>query len=509
MAEIAYTGGKPLTVAEPELPGEPGVLAARSSKDKRGALPRRSRLVRRALVLSDALALAVSGVIVISAFGVGGASPALFDYAGFLPTLPLWIFGAGLYGLYARDHVRADHSTADEVSAILSLTSVGSLLLASASWLLGAHRAHLSRVLLFWLVATLLIVVGRAVARRLVRTRAQYLQNTVIVGAGTVGQLVARKLLNHPEYRLNLLGLVDDAPIARRDDLEHLALIGDIERLPELVERLSVERVIVAFSNEIEERMVELIRRLRDCDVQIDVVPRLFEVVGPAVGIHTVEGLPLVGLPSIEPSRPALLAKRCLDLLVASIALGLCLPLFVFVALRIKLDSPGPVLFRQTRLGRGQRPFTMLKFRTMFVGTPEDEHREYVAAAMSQPELSTQNGLFKPERKGAVTRFGRRLRNTSLDELPQLLNVIRGDMSLVGPRPCIPYETELFEPHHFDRFLVPAGLTGLWQVSARAKSSFSEALDLDAEYARGWSFALDLQLLLRTPGHLVRPGATR
>lgn len=460
-------------------------------------------------MLSDVVALAVAGCIVIGVFGVGNGTPIVFGFAWFLPTLPLWILGAALAGLYARDHVRADHSTADELATILSLLSVGSLLLASASWLLGSHRAHLSRVLLFWLLATALVVLGRVIARRIVRTRVEYLQNAVIVGAGTIGQLVARKILNHPEYKINLVGHVDDMPTERRDDLEHLALIGELDELPELIDRLWVERVIIAFSNDREERMVELVRSLRDRDVQIDIVPRLFEVVGPAVGIHTVEGLPLVGLPSIEPSRSALLAKRCLDFLVASVSLVLALPLFAFVALRIKLDSPGPILFRQTRLGRGQRPFTMLKFRTMYSGTPRDEHLEYVTAAMAAPERSTQNGLFKPDHASAVTPFGRWLRNTSLDELPQLWNVLRGDMSLVGPRPCIPYETELFEPHHFDRFLVPAGLTGLWQVSARAKSSFSEALDFDAEYARGWSFALDLQLLLRTPLHLVRPGATR
>src|SRR5579884_2768031 len=495
MADVAYPFGQP--IAE-ELPLETLVSGRRS----RRALTR-ARLIRRALVLSDIAALAGAGIGVIAVYGVGGGTRPLLGYAGFLPTLPLWIAGAHLYGLYSRDAVRADHSTADEIPYILSLTSVGSLLLASASWLLGTRPAELSRIIVFWLLATGLVVCGRALSRRLVRGRVEYLQNAIIVGAGTIGQLVARKILNHPEYRINLVGLLDDAPVERRNDLEHLARLG------ELVELLSVERVIMAFANESEQRLVELIRSVRDLDVQIDIVPRLFEVVGPAVGIHTLEGLPLVGLPAIEPSRPALLAKRCLDLVVASVSLVLALPLFAVLALRIKRDSPGPVLFRQTRLGRGQKPFTMLKFRTMYAGTPDDEHQRYVAAAMAEPERSTQSGLFKPELAGAITPVGRWLRNTSLDELPQLWNVLRGEMSLVGPRPCIPYEIDLFEPHHFDRFRVPAGLTGLWQVSARAKSSYSEALDFDAEYARGWSFALDLKLLLRTPVHLVRPGATR
>ena len=152
----------------------------------------------------------------------------------------------------------------------------------------------------------------------------------------------------------------------------------------------------------------------------------------------------------------------------------------------------------------GMRPFVSLKFRTMKVGTAEDEHREYIRSTMNPQALPQENGLFKLERGDAVTSFGRWLRKTSLDELPQLLNVLRGDMSLVGPRPCIPYETEYFEPHHLERFSVPAGLTGLWQVTARAHSTFSEALDMDVAYARATSLSLDLRLLFRTPLQLFR-----
>jgi lipopolysaccharide/colanic/teichoic acid biosynthesis glycosyltransferase len=179
-----------------------------------------------------------------------------------------------------------------------------------------------------------------------------------------------------------------------------------------------------------------------------------------------------------------------------------------YIAVRIKLGSPGPVLFRQVRLGEGRREFMFLKFRTMYDGTRDDEHRRYIESSMDRSTASEGNGLFKLERAGSITPFGAWLRRTSLDELPQLINVLRGEMSLVGPRPCIPYETEGFEPHHFDRFLVPAGLTGLWQVTARAHSTFVEALDMDVAYARSWSLGLDLKLLLLTP---VRAwvGATR
>jgi lipopolysaccharide/colanic/teichoic acid biosynthesis glycosyltransferase len=155
------------------------------------------------------------------------------------------------------------------------------------------------------------------------------------------------------------------------------------------------------------------------------------------------------------------------------------------------------------------REFTSLKFRTMRLGTPPDDHRDYIRATASARPARPEGGLFKLERRDAVTDVGRWLRRTSLDELPQLINVLRGDMSLVGPRPCIPYEAEYFAPHHFERFSVPQGLTGLWQVTARAHATFAEALDIDVAYARSCSFWLDLKLVLRTPLQMIGVGATR
>ncbi len=162
------------------------------------------------------------------------------------------------------------------------------------------------------------------------------------------------------------------------------------------------------------------------------------------------------------------------------------------------------MFFRQRRLGYDMRPFTVLKFRTMRVDTDEEEHRRYIEHTMTHEASPNTNGLYKLDRSGDVTRVGRILRKTSLDELPQLFNVLGGEMSLVGPRPCLDYETEGFAEHHFERFLMPPGLTGLWQVQARGRSTFGEALDMDVAYVRGWTLSLDLRLLLKTPFSLVR-----
>jgi lipopolysaccharide/colanic/teichoic acid biosynthesis glycosyltransferase len=154
------------------------------------------------------------------------------------------------------------------------------------------------------------------------------------------------------------------------------------------------------------------------------------------------------------------------------------------------------------------REFTMLKFRTMRTGTGDGAHRAYVREIMDVKAAPRSNHLYKLDRSDEVTRVGRLLRRFSLDELPQLVNVIRGEMSLVGPRPCIPYETELFDSHHFERFAVPAGMTGLWQVSTRARSTFREALDLDVQYVRSWSLGLDLGLIFRTPPRILKKDGT-
>ncbi len=374
--------------------------------------------------------------------------------------------------------------------------------------LTGLAHPELPKVVTFWALSIVLVSGSRAVARFICRRLPAYRQNTVIVGAGDIGQLVARKFMQHPEYGINLVGFVDADPRELREDLAGKPILNTPDALEQTVVDLNIERVVVAFSGERPERTAQLVARLKRLDVQIDIVPRLFDVIGPNVTVHDVEGLPLIGLPSPKLLPFSRKIKRGMDVLGAAILLLVTAPLFAFAAWRIKRDSPGPVFFRQTRIGQDMRSFTAVKFRTMKVDTDDSLHREFIKTTMDSKATPTDNGLYKLERSDAVTGAGRWLRKTSLDELPQLLNVLRGDMSLVGPRPCLEYEVENFEPHHFERFRVPAGVTGLWQVTARAHSTFGEALDLDVAYARNWSLALDLWLLLRTPFVLLRPKVT-
>jgi exopolysaccharide biosynthesis polyprenyl glycosylphosphotransferase len=498
----------------------PGLSMGASAAFERHALPtaeaapwrmRRGWLVRRMLLAADLLALAAAFAVVETFFHksqlVGDVGIGV-ETVIFLGLLPVWVLAAKLYGLYDRDEDNATHSTADEVVSVFHLVTAGVWVFYATSWLVGLWNPDQAKLATFWFLALVSVVAARSAARTLARRHSAYVQNALIVGAGEVGQLIGRKLLQHPEYRINLLGFVDSEPREKRLDLGDLPVLGSPEDIGELVRRERVDRVIVAFSREGHERMLDLVRAIRKHDVHVDLVPRLFEAVGANVGIHTLEGLPLVGLPSSRISRSSRLLKRSLDVLGSATLLALCAPMMLLIAFLIRRDSPGPVFFRQTRLGMDLREFTLLKFRTMHEGTDEAPHREYIKQIMRSDALPGSNNLYKLERKDSITRVGRWLRKTSLDELPQLINVLRGDMSLVGPRPLIPYELEFFSPHHFERFLVPAGLTGLWQVEARAHSTFGEALDLDVAYARGWSLGLDLRLVLRTPLVMFRKRET-
>ena len=466
--------------------------------------------MHRALLVADVIGLGVAFLLAQLLFKPVSTphvvSPAV-EVLVFALTLPLWVIMAQLSGLYGRDGDRADHSTVDDVVPVVAFITIGVWVLSLVVNLTHVIRPTTERLAAFWLMAIAFVLIGRVLARTLAKRHPLFSQNTIIVGAGDVGQLVARKLQQHPEYGLQVVGFADLNPRKARRDLRDLRVLGSPDELPELVETFDVDRVIIAYSSDSHKHLLDVIHRLQAASVQIDLVPRLFEAIGPRVDTHTVETLPLLGLPPVRLSPSARFLKRSIDVVVGSVALVLVSPLFVYIAWRVKRDSPGPVLFEQTRLGMNMKEFKLLKFRSMQVDVDDSAHREYVKGSMSWRTPAGDGGVYKPDMGSAVTPFGRRLRKTSLDELPQLINVIKGDMSLVGPRPCIPYEMEHFEPHHFERFLVPQGITGLWQVAARANSSFGEALEMDVAYARSWTLGLDLRLLCRTPLAVMRQTA--
>jgi exopolysaccharide biosynthesis polyprenyl glycosylphosphotransferase len=470
-----------------------------------GVVRRRGWLVRRMLLLADLLGLSFAFLIAQVLFGLDverndHINPGT-EYLIFMATLPVWIVVAKLYGLYERDEERTDHSTADDVVGVFHVVTVGAWLFFVGAWLTGLAGVDVPKLLSFWAFAILLLGIGRALARSFCRRRLTYLQNAVIVGAGDVGQLVARKVLQHPEYGINLVGFVDSDPKDLRPGLEHMNILGSTDRLLGIVRLFDVERVIIAFSRETHKETIDLIHSLKDLQVQVDIVPRLFDFVGEGVGIHAVEGLPLIGLPPLRLSRSARLVKRALDLAVSVIGLVLLFPVFLGIAVAIKLDSRGPVFFRQVRMGTGTKTFRIYKFRTM---VSDADARKHEVAHLNKHAANGDTRMFKISDDPRITRAGHFLRRYSLDELPQLINVAKGEMSLVGPRPLILDEDQFVEGWARRRLDLKPGITGYWQVLGRSDIPFEEMVKLDYFYVSGWSLFNDLKLMIRTLPALYR-----
>lgn len=477
---------------------------ARLEKRRAGKAHPRGWVVRRALAAADVVGILLAFSLTQLAFS-GNDVPG--DRVGtgveivlFALTLPLWVVLGRMYGLYAGDEERANHSTVDDFFGVFNMLTVGAWMLFAVAYLFDFASPSFPKLGLFWLLAVALVTIGRTIARGIVRRTDAYVQNTLVVGAGHVGQKVARKLLQHPEFGVNVIGFVDEHPRERENGLGGLTVLGTTAELPELVDSLHVERVIVAFSQAPHAETVELVRELNALGVQVDVVPRLFDVLGPQMRVHAAEGLPLLGIPPARLSNSSLFLKRGLDLVVSGVALVLLAPLFAALAAAIKLDTTGPVFFQQVRMGRGGKAFTILKFRTM---SADAEARKAELAHLNK-HLGGDERMFKIPDDPRVTRVGRLLRRYSLDELPQLVNVFRGEMSLVGPRPLI-----LAEDRHVDgwarkRLDLKPGITGLWQVLGRDDIPFEEMVGLDYRYVTSWSLSSDLKLIAQTIPVLAR-----
>ncbi|HEV8451015.1 MAG TPA: sugar transferase [Gaiellales bacterium] len=460
------------------------------------------------LALSDAVALTLAIEItrLTESHGADLSTPTpgtLFEIAA---IAGLMLVLAGALGLYGSAERRAQPRTVDETTRLLILCLAAAYALVTAGWL-GANSPSALRALLLPAVALTLLVAGRSLTRALMLRRGSARQNALIVGTGDLGRVAARKLERHREYGIDLAGFVDDVPDGSSPDIGGARLLGPLDRLPDIVRSHRIDRVIIADSAGGDRELIATIRGLDDTDTYVDIVPGQNQLMGPKTMIHELEGLPLVSLaPCHRKPRAALVVKRAFDVVAASALLVVTAPLFAFAAWRIRRDSPGPVIFRQTRLGAGMRDFSMLKFRTMAVHTDAAPHQQYIERAMNGEVPEDDARLQKLDREDVITGPGRWLRRSSLDELPQLINVLRGDMSLVGPRPCIPYEATHFAPHQFERFSMPAGITGLWQVTARGHATFAEALEMDVVYVRDWSLRLDASLVARTVVEVLRKG---
>ncbi len=326
-------------------------------------------------------------------------------------------------------------------------------------------------------------------------------ERVLVVGCGEVGRAVMGSIMARPELGYQVVGFVDDDPERGQRDLGRFRALGPIAALPRVLSNWQVDQVIVALPWRSIDKIMDVMAQCEEHGVRARIVPDLFQLRLNRVDIDDISGIPLIGVKDVSIRGWNRALKRAMDIVLASVGLVVSAPLMALVALLIRWDSPGPVLFRQVRVGRDGRLFTLYKFRSMHVGAEEEQDRLLDLNEATGP-------LFKIRDDPRLTRVGRVLRRLSIDELPQLWNVLRGDMSLVGPRPPVPAEVEQYLPWHRKRLMIDPGVTGLWQVSGRSELTFDEMVMLDLYYAENWSLWLDLKIILRTiPTVILGTGA--
>jgi exopolysaccharide biosynthesis polyprenyl glycosylphosphotransferase len=404
----------------------------------------------------------------------------------------------GLYSLRQRI------SWFDELTAIINGTTTGIVIMVVLVFV--SRPTFYSRLIFFYAGAliSILLSLSRLIKNmwlKHLRRRGIGVARAVIVGAGEVGRTVMRAMVAHPDLGYEIVGFVDDDPAKGTTDIGRFKGLGSLDNLAVLVQDEAIDEVIITLPWQYHRKIMAIMAQCERENVRARIVPDLFQMTLSRMTITEMAGIPLIGVRQVHISPFTRLMKRAVDVAFSLLVLIFTAPLMGLIAMAIKLDSPGPVLFRQGRMGKGGKPFTVCKFRSMMIGA--DEQKELLR------DLNEADGpIFKIKDDPRVTRLGRWLRRFSLDELPQFYNVLRGDMSIIGPRPPLPEEVTQYQPWHMRRLEIAPGITGLWQVSGRSELPFDEMALLDIYYVEQWSPALDLKILLRTvPTILFGDGA--
>jgi exopolysaccharide biosynthesis polyprenyl glycosylphosphotransferase len=476
----------------PASPGTAEMPVARRAPWLAGMHVRRDAIFRKLLVLAD-VAAAATGLAVIGLIG-GHGTP-----AASLLTLPLIAGFAKMTGRYERDELVLRKSTLEELPALLTLAGADALAWSLITYIAGAQTGlRGAGVPVFWAATATALVIARAVSRRLAQLAAP-VERVLIVGGSAARALLASSLATDPTARLEVVGFLplEDERRVQSDwgQQSRRRQERTFDDLPAVVRELEVHRVFLIPTHADGETVLEAVRRTAALGIKVSLVPRLFEVVGSAVAFDMVGGVTVLGIRQPGLSRSSRATKRAMDIVGSTVCLLALSPLIAAVAVAIKLDAPGPVFFRQRRVGRDGEHFGILKFRSMVDGA--EARREALES------LNESIGNFKLAADPRVTRIGRLLRRTSIDELPQLINVLKGDMSLVGPRPLVIAEDQLVEGRHRSRLHLAPGITGPWQVLGPARPPLSEMVKTDYLYAINWSIWADIKLLLRTLSHVA------
>jgi exopolysaccharide biosynthesis polyprenyl glycosylphosphotransferase len=412
---------------------------------------------------------------------------------GILLALPLVVVASKLYGLYDRDELVVNKRTLDEAPALFQLATSYTLLIWLSDGLFVDGTLGNGQIVVLWASLAGGALLARRLARTIARGRTEP-EHLLFIGDGAVHERLREKLESHAVHAK----LVGRLSLQRASDLlpSHASHgPGDHTSLRDLLAEKDVDRVIILTSHTKPDETLELVRAVKATGMRVSLVPHVLDVVGSSVVFDEIAGLTLLGVRRFDLPRSSRLIKRAFDLAGAAAVLVVTAPLFAAIALAIKLTSPGPVLFRQTRIGRDGKPFEICKFRSM---VPDAEARK-----SELQELNEASGLFKMADDPRITGIGRILRKTSLDELPQLLNVLRGEMSLVGPRPLVVDEDRVITGYDRRRLYLTPGMTGHWQILGSARVPLHEMRKIDYLYVTNWSLWNDLKILLRTVPYML------
>jgi len=380
----------------------------------------------------------------------------------------------------------------DQMSRIVRATAMAILIMIAITFIYQPFFYSRLIFLYYSISIVLLLGLGRfgwgSVLAQL-RKRGIGVVRILIVGAGEVGRTVIRTVMAQPELGYRIVGLVDDQ-LDNTLNIGPIPAIEGLHRIPHIVAEQCVDEVVVTLPWTDPRRILDIIQHCEALNVRARTVPDIFQLSLNRVDVEDLGGVPVIGLKSAAIHGANLIVKRVMDVILGSLIAIVALPIMAILTVAIRLDSPGPIIFRQKRVGMHGKEFVVYKFRSMRVGAEEEHERLLVYNEMTGP-------LFKMRDDPRRTRMGRFLRKTSLDELPQLFNVMKGEMSLVGPRPHMASEVAQYQDWQKRVLEAPPGMAGLSQVSGRAQLSFDEQCLLDIYYIENWSPALDLKILLR------------
>ncbi len=447
-------------------------------------------MFRRWLLLADVTAIVGAFVLMVAL-----SSRQLELTWAWIVGVAIVLVAAKVTGLYDRDEMLLRKTTLDEAPKLFQLAT----LCAVVVWLAGGVfvNANLDRheTLFLWLALAGMLILARASAR-MIALRMAPPERCLFIGDELAAETVCPKLMSEGGVKAEVVARLDlDKAAPWSLDVFSAPRLAEIR---DLADSMDVQRAIVApgWTGAEPDKILNLVRTLKAVGVRVTVLPRLLEVVGSSVEFDDLHGVTLMGVRRFDLTRSSMAVKRAFDLLGASIGLLAVSPLMIAIAIAIKLDSRGPVFFRQTRVGRYGRRFEMLKFRTM---VPDAEEMKDSLRDRNE----AQEGLFKIAADPRMTRVGRFLRETALDELPQLLNIVKGKMSLVGPRPLVIEEDRRIEGWNRRRLELMPGMTGPWQILGPSRVPLREMVAMDYLYVANWSLWTDVKILLRTVPHVL------